>query len=505
VRLAAFRGGKAAPVNMLVVASVCAVAKMNVLEKIIEAKRARVVVAKAAILEARLREEAIEIRRSAKRHALHEALNNGDRTNIIAEFKRRSPSKGIIRENADAATMARSYKLYGAAAISVLTEEDYFGGSLEDLRAAREAVSLPLLRKDFIVDEYQVYESAAAGADALLLIVAALDDETLARLITITEEELGMDALVEVHTKEEMDRAVEIGARLIGVNNRDLRTFNVSTETSLELAQFAPADAVLVSESGLTPDEVRRLKAVGYKGFLVGEALMRAADIEQKLRAFRAEHIVIVKICGITNLDDALAAVDAGADALGFNFYPRSPRYITPEAARAIIDRLPTSVLTVGVFVDEELDIVEKTAAVAGISALQLHGNESPEYCKALKDRYLIKVFGTGGEFKPEAVLDYDVEAIMIDAFDKGSSGGTGKVSNWSIARKTRELFPKLFLAGGLSAENVGAAIEQVSPYAVDACSLLETAPGRKDHARVRAFVAAVRCQSAGASPPSRP
>ena len=193
----------------------------------------------------------------------------------------------MIRENANAATIARSYNSAGAAAISVLTEEKYFAGSLDDLRKIREVVSIPILRKDFIVDEYQVYESAAAGADALLLIVAALDDETLARLRRLTEEELSMDALVEVHTKEELDRAVANGANLIGVNNRDLRTFDVSTETSAQLARFAPADAVLVSESGLTPDEVRRLKAEGYQGFLVGEALMRAADPGRQLQRFR--------------------------------------------------------------------------------------------------------------------------------------------------------------------------------------------------------------------------
>src|SRR5882672_10131956 len=203
--------------------------------------------------------------------------------------------------------------------------------------------------------------------------------------------------------------------------------------------------------------------------------------------------MTLVKICGITNLDDALAAVDAGADALGFNFYARSPRHITPEAARAIIDSLPAAVLTVGVFVNEALETVEESTSTAGISALQLHGTESAEYCKALKGRYLIKVFATSVEFKPETVLDYDVQAIMLDAFDRKTFGGTGKLSNWTIARKARDLFPRLFLAGGLSAENVAQAIDQVKPYAVDACSLIELAPGRKDHGRMRAFVAAVR------------
>lgn len=206
--------------------------------------------------------------------------------------------------------------------------------------------------------------------------------------------------------------------------------------------------------------------------------------------------MVLVKICGITNLDDALAAADAGADALGFNFYSRSPRYVKPEVARTIVDRLLAdypNVLAVGVFVNESLDAIEKIAASAGVSALQLHGSETAEYCSALQGRYLIKVFSASDGFAPEKVLEYDVQAVMLDAFDKDAFGGTGKLGNWSVARETRELFPQLFLAGGLSAENVADAIKQVEPYAVDACSRLESAPGQKDHDKVRAFVAAVR------------
>jgi indole-3-glycerol phosphate synthase len=259
---------------------------MDLLEKIVAAKRARLAVAKAAVPEAELRVAAFETRTRAHRQVLRAALSSNQGVNVIAEFKRRSPSKGIIRAEADAARIARSYESAGAAAISVLTEEDFFAGTLGDLRAVRETVSLPILRKDFIVDEYQVFESAAAGADALLLIVAALDDERLACLQQLTEAELGMDALVEVHTQAEMERAVAIGAKLIGVNNRDLRTFKVAIETSLELARFAPTDALLVSESGLTPQAVGKLKSAGYRGFLVGEALMRAADPAQQLRRF---------------------------------------------------------------------------------------------------------------------------------------------------------------------------------------------------------------------------
>jgi phosphoribosylanthranilate isomerase len=210
--------------------------------------------------------------------------------------------------------------------------------------------------------------------------------------------------------------------------------------------------------------------------------------------------MVFVKVCGITNLDDALAAADAGADALGFNFYRRSPRYLAPQVARTILDRLLEdypNVLTVGVFVNEGLEVIKEIAEVAGVSALQLHGNESPEYCEALKGRHLIKAFSTSKGFVPEKVLDYDVRAIMLDAVDKDAFGGTGKLSNWAVARETRVLVSRLFLAGGLCAENVAEAINQVNPYAVDACSRLESEPGQKDHQKVRAFVAAVRATTA--------
>lgn len=207
--------------------------------------------------------------------------------------------------------------------------------------------------------------------------------------------------------------------------------------------------------------------------------------------------MVLVKVCGITNFADARAAIDAGADALGFNFFLRSPRYIQPEAARVIIDRLASEVsascLIVGVFVNETIADIQRIAATAGVNALQLHGTESPEYCRALKGHDLIKVFSADAGFAPEYVLDYEVDAIMIDAADKQRFGGTGKRGDWNMARRTRDVFPRMFLAGGLSAENVAEAIEQVRPYAVDACSLLESAPGMKDHEKVQAFVAAVR------------
>lgn len=258
---------------------------MDILSEIIAKKRERVVRTQQTVPLDEMRRLADKVRRSATPHALSTALRI-DGINIIAEFKRRSPSKGVIRPEADLRQIVKSYEEGGAAAISVLTEEDYFSGSLEDLRTVKATVDLPVLRKDFVFDEYQVYESAAAGADAILLIVAALDDELLLRLRSLAEDELGLDALVEVHTSDEMRRAVACGASLIGVNNRDLRTFEVSLETSLSLARQAPPEVLMISESGLhSSEDLRRLRAVGYRGFLIGETLMRAEHPEQALRS----------------------------------------------------------------------------------------------------------------------------------------------------------------------------------------------------------------------------
>jgi phosphoribosylanthranilate isomerase len=204
--------------------------------------------------------------------------------------------------------------------------------------------------------------------------------------------------------------------------------------------------------------------------------------------------MTFIKICGITNLEDALVALDAGADALGFNFYVPSPRYIPPDAAQRIIEKLPATILTVGVFVNEKSpESVASVADEVGLGAVQLHGDETPEFCRQLANRYVIKALSVGSEFDPQRVKDYEVTAIMLDAFDRKLRGGTGQVIDWSIARRTKELVPKLFLAGGLSVENVRHAIAEVGPFGLDACSSLEITPGKKDVGRVRAFVTAAR------------
>jgi len=204
--------------------------------------------------------------------------------------------------------------------------------------------------------------------------------------------------------------------------------------------------------------------------------------------------MTLIKICGITNLEDAVAATVAGVDALGFNFFRPSQRYITPQSAREIIEQLPDAVLKVGVFVNEATpEKVRQIANESGITALQLHGDESPEYCNELADQYVIKALAVGQNFDSQLIELYHVNAIMLDTKHNTLRGGTGHTFDWSIAQQVSKTVPNLFLAGGLSPENVAGAIETVRPYAVDACSSLEDVPGKKNHDRIRAFVAAVR------------
>lgn len=246
-----------------------------ILVEILESTRTRVAQAKKLVDAAALRKRALNIRSTKTSGTFRSAIDRNDRLNVIAEFKKASPSKGVINNVADPVVTASTYESAGACAISVLTEPQFFQGSLDDLRAIRAAVSIPVLRKDFIVDEFQIYEAAEAGADAILLIVAALSSDELRRFRSIAEEGLGMDALVEVHTVEEMKVANAVDASLIGVNNRNLGTFDVSLDVSRELIKMAPGGALLVSESGLkSRDELSELRGLGYSAFLIGEALM---------------------------------------------------------------------------------------------------------------------------------------------------------------------------------------------------------------------------------------
>jgi len=246
----------------------------TVLSRIIESRRAEVSRRKRIMPEPVLR---IAAGKADAPRNFAGALTRGQ-INVIAELKKASPSAGLLRGDFQPAPLARSFEQAGAAAISVLTEEENFQGALAHLRDARAAVALPVLRKDFIVDSWQVWEARAAHADSFLLIAAALDDTALTELLALGRE-LHMEPLVEVHTAEELQRALAAGSRIIGVNNRNLHTLDVSVETSMELIETVPDHCIAVSESGLrSADDLRRLRAAGFDAFLIGESLMREAD-----------------------------------------------------------------------------------------------------------------------------------------------------------------------------------------------------------------------------------
>jgi indole-3-glycerol phosphate synthase/phosphoribosylanthranilate isomerase len=503
----------------------------TILSEILDRKREVVARLRADRAARDFRDRALAIRANATSHRLLRALeSNSEGVKIIAEFKRRSPSAGTIRSDLSATDVATRYERGGACAISVLTDEQYFGGSILDLSAIRESTALPLLRKDFIIDEIQIYEAAAVGADAVLLIAATLDDGALARLRATTEDELGLDAVVEVHTSEELHRAVMTGGKVIGVNNRDLRTFQTSLETSERLIAEAPRDRIMISESGLqNPKSLRHLRALGFRGFLIGEALMRARDPEATLRdfitgaedqsslqiscshrpmagqaGFPTAHSAVatadrsnpiqIKICGVTNANDARACVELGADMIGFNFYPGSPRYIEPVMVRRIVEVLPARTCAVGVFVDADTSEIRKLAKTAGVRCVQLHGHTTPGSCNELTREFrVIRALSTDTRFEPEHAAAFTDCDVLIDAYHPELRGGTGQTCDWSAARAAMRHTRFLILSGGLDAQNVGRAIAAVTPHAVDVCSGIESSPGVKDHRALEQFISAVR------------
>ena len=370
----------------------------------------------------------------------------------IAEVKRRSPSAGDLRPDADPAALAVSFERAGAAAVSILVDER-FGGSLDDLRAAREAAALPLLAKGFFREVTQLAGLREAGADAVLLLLRDLDDGQASRLMHAAAK-LGLDTLVEAHDADELRRAVELGADPIGINARDLDTFAIDRRAQLELVESAPGDRVVVAESGISARaHGAEAELAGAGAMLVGSALMRAGDPAAKLAQLISRPLV--KVCGLTREEDVAAAAEAGADLAGFVLAEETPRR-APQVLP-----VPETMLSVAVHVGEVTD--------DGADLVQLYGRENGHRSR---DGVLLR---NGREVA--SVLDLPWLEEDPDHLERARSA-QGRV----------------VLAGGLSPANVGAAIERVRPWAVDASSSLETTPGIKDHARVRAYVEAARC-----------
>jgi indole-3-glycerol phosphate synthase / phosphoribosylanthranilate isomerase len=369
----------------------------------------------------------------------------------IAEVKRRSPSAGDLRPGADPAELAKGFASAGAAAVSILVD-DRFAGSTADLAAARSATDVPLLAKGFFGTETELDELKEAGADAVLLLLRDLDDRRAAALLSHASA-LGLDALVEAHDAGELERAVRLGAEVIGLNARDLETFAIDRRGALDLVAAAPRDRVIVAESGISARaHGAAAELAGADAVLVGSALMRASDPVAKLRELLARPLV--KVCGLTREEDVAVAVEAGADLVGFILARETPR-----RAPGVLS-VPDTVLSVAVFVGERGD--------APSDLVQLYAREN-------------------GHRGREGVLlrgDEEVAQVVDRAWQQADPGHLDRA---------RAASGRVMLAGGLSPENVGEAIEAIRPWAVDASSSLEIAPGIKDHDRVRAFVEAAR------------
>jgi indole-3-glycerol phosphate synthase / phosphoribosylanthranilate isomerase len=377
----------------------------------------------------------------------------GDGLQAIAEIKRRSPSAGDLRPDADPATIAAAYERAGAAAISVLVDER-FGGTWDDLRAARASTAAaPLIAKGFFSTEEHLRTAQEAGADAALLILRDLDDVTCAGLMRAAAG-LGLDTLVEAHDAGELERAIAVGAPVIGINARDLTTFRIDRAAQLELVARAPRDRIVVAESGVhSRAQGAAAELAGADAILVGSALMQAPDPAAKLAELISRPLV--KVCGLTREEDVAVAAEAGADLAGFVLAPESPR-----AAREVL-AVPDTMLSVAVWVGEAGD--------GGADLDQVHTREDGKVRG--RDAALLR---RGKQVATHLDLPWDGD----------------DPEHWERAAAAPG---RIMLAGRLGADNVRAAIDQVHPWAVDASSQLETSPGVKDHAKVRAYVEGAR------------
>ena len=443
---------------------------------------------------------------------------------FICEVKKASPSKGLISPEFDPVAIAREYEAAGAAAVSCLTEPFWFQGADEFLTSIAAEVGIPVLRKDFVVDEYMVYQARAIGASAVLLICSILNDEQLKAYIALAHE-LGLTALVEAYEPEEVPRAIAAGARVVGVNNRDLRTFEVDFGRSIDLRPMVGPERVFVSESGVeTREDVARLEAAGVDAVLIGETLMRSADkramlddlrgVGEKGAATPAGEAGTsvdsagprVKLCGLWRDEDVEAVLDAAPDYCGLIVdFPRSHRSVTPERAIELGCALADSGITrVGVFVDADPETIELLVLAEAIDAVQLHGHEDEAYVRGLRELLdttslgrkarIIQAFKVRSADDLVAAEKSPADLVLLD-----NGQGTGEAFDWSllaVGSPTRPSRP-FTLAGGLTPQNVASAVAATRPFGVDMSSGIES-PGpdgspAKDPQKMIDAVAAVR------------
>ncbi len=417
-----------------------------------------------------------------------------DEISFICECKKASPSKGLIAPDFPYLSIAREYETAGASCISVLTEPHWFLGENRYLSEISATVSIPCLRKDFVVDEYMIYEAKTLGASAVLLICSLLSTERLTEYISICDT-LGLSALVEAHNETEILSALTAGARIIGVNNRNLSDFTVDIANSSKLRSLVPPSVLFVAESGIqNAADIKALKDNHVNAVLIGETLMRAADKKAMLHSLRGakppeeSNKTKIKICGLTREVDISYANELKPDYVGFVFARKSRRYVSPERAGQLKSLLDDHILATGVFANEPLPSVLALADAGIIDVIQLHGAEDEAYISALQnrtDKPIIQAFCINSSQDTAQAMRSTADYILFDS----GKGGTGKAFDWPLISEIKRPY---FLAGGLDCFNITRAITSLQPFAVDVSSGVET-DGYKDYHKMKTFIQAVR------------
>ena len=407
---------------------------------------------------------------------------------FILECKKASPSKGVIREDFDPKAICQIYDKY-AAAISVLTDEKYFQGTFEYLKIVTDTVSCPVLNKDFFVDAYQVYLARYYGADAILLMLSVLSDDEYKALAAIAEQ-YNLAVLTEISNDEERDRAIDLGAKLIGINNRDLRDLSTDIARTFDYAPTLPADRIIISESGIYTNEQVRELAPAVDGFLVGSSVMAEDDIDLACRKLIYGNN---KVCGLTETKYAQEAANAGAQFGGLIFAEKSPRFVTGEQAQAIVEQAP-SLRYIGVFVNHSIEEVAELATNLNLFAVQLHGNETNEYIDSLQP-LLPESCQIWKALPVESEIPDLINNAQFHILD-GKNAGSGETFNWRALAESEQDLTQCFLAGGLSIDNIEQAISQKTSldlFGLDLNSGVETSPGVKSREKLQQVFAAIR------------
>lgn len=458
----------------------------NILEKIVNDKRVTVEqLKKDRPLESFIN-ELVPTQKS-----MYDALTRTERkpyAGFILECKKASPSKGLIRSDFDVKSICQTYDKY-AAAISVLTDEKYFQGTFEYLKIVTDTVKCPVLNKDFFIDPYQVYLARYYGADAILLMLSVLSDEEYKTLAEVAER-YNLSILTEISTEEEKQRAIALGAKLIGINNRNLRDLSTDIARTFDFAPTIPSDRIVISESGIyTNDQVREL-APAVDGFLVGSSLMAEDDIDLACRKLIYGNN---KVCGLTTSEHAQAAADSGAYFGGLIFAEKSPRCVTAEQAKNIVNQ-SSSLKYVGVFVNHKRQDIAKLAHDLNLYAVQLHGDEDQSYIDNLKTQLPEKCQIWKAIAVENELTDFSVSAnhYVLD----GKNAGSGQVFSWQTLADSEQNLSQCFLAGGLKAENINEAVNQLTAhdlFGLDLNSGVESSPGIKCREKLQNVFAQIR------------